>query len=216
MYKRFSLVLLFSTLFVLTSCFEIIEDLTLNKDGSGSLKVKLNMSASATKLKGIMALDSLDGKPVPSKADILDSLNKYVALVEKEPGISDVKATMDFDYFVFNLSLNFDSIAALEQAVNKYTKEEGEYSWMSWKEGNFERKSLAILNPIVKKIKAKDKAKLHEATYVSITRFKDGEVKDMTNPGAVLAANKKAVMQRFNVGEVIDDPDQVKNTVTVK
>ncbi|MDX1445439.1 hypothetical protein [Lishizhenia sp.] len=215
MYKKLSLLALFSFLFLLTSCFELIEDLTLNKNGSGSLKVKLNMSASATKLKGIMALDSLDGKRVPSKTDILDTLEKYKDLLEKEPGISGVTASMDFDYFVFNLSLKFDSIVALEHVVEKYAKEEGDYAWMSWEKGVFQRKSMAMLNPVIKKIKAKDREKLKEASYVSITRFPDGEVTEMSNPGAILAANKKAVMQRFNVWEILDDPDQVKNRIEV-
>lgn len=215
MYKKLSLIALFSSLFILTSCFELIEDLTVNNDGSGNLKVKLNMSASATKLKGIMALDSLDGKRVPSKSDILDTLEKYSELLEKEPGISEVKASMDFDYFVFNLSLKFDSIVALERMVEKYAKEKGNYAWMSWEKGVFKRHSLTMLNPIVKKIKVKDREKLKDATYVSITRFADGEVTNMSNPGAVLAANKKAVMQRFNVAELIDEPDQVNNRIEV-
>ena len=54
--KKKSILSLLACLFIFSSCFELIEDLSLNKDGSGNLKVKLNLSASATKDKGSYGL----------------------------------------------------------------------------------------------------------------------------------------------------------------
>ena len=48
---RKGLLLLFvSTLTLLTSCVEIIDDLTLNLDGSGKLRYNLNLSSSKVKI----------------------------------------------------------------------------------------------------------------------------------------------------------------------
>lgn len=212
--KNLSILSLLACLLMFSSCFELIEDLSLNKDGSGNLKVKLNLSASATKIKGIMALDSIDGKPIPSKSDIRDTLEKYRMALLKEPGISGVKADIDFDYYIINLSVDFDSLVAIENAVESLTKKPQNVKWASWNGSEFERYGLSMLQPVVDKIKAKDKEKLVDATYVSITRF-EKEVLKMSNTKAVMAANKKAVMQRFNVLELIDNPESVKNTVEV-
>ena len=71
--------LLFFLIGLVTSCIEISDDLTLNNDGSGTLRYKINLSASKVKVNSILALDSLDGKPVPSKTQISANtiLKKY-------------------------------------------------------------------------------------------------------------------------------------------
>ena len=52
------------TVFSISSCIEIIDDLTLNSDGTGSFKYTINLSASKIKINSILALDSLDGKKI--------------------------------------------------------------------------------------------------------------------------------------------------------
>jgi hypothetical protein len=47
-------------LFSFTSCIEIIDDVTVKNDGSGSMKYTINLSASKVKINTILALDSLD------------------------------------------------------------------------------------------------------------------------------------------------------------
>ena len=49
-------------LFMLSSCVEIIDDLTFKSDGSGTFKYTLNLSASKVKVNSVLALDSLDLK----------------------------------------------------------------------------------------------------------------------------------------------------------
>ena len=66
------------TIAILSSCIEISDDLTLNNDGSGTLRYKINLSASKVKVNSILALDSLDGKPVPSKTEISAKINEFV------------------------------------------------------------------------------------------------------------------------------------------
>ncbi len=63
----------------LSGCIEIIEDLTINADRSGTYKLTINLSASIMKVKSLMAMDSLHGRKVPGEADIKNELNLLVA-----------------------------------------------------------------------------------------------------------------------------------------
>ena len=47
-----------------------MDELTIHDDGSGTLKYAINLSSSRVKVNSILALDSLDGKKVPSIEDI--------------------------------------------------------------------------------------------------------------------------------------------------
>ena len=60
----------FLLILLLTSCIEIIEDLKLNSDGSGTFKYSINLSQSKTKTSAILALDSLYGEKVPKISEI--------------------------------------------------------------------------------------------------------------------------------------------------
>ena len=48
-------------LFGLSSCFEIIQEIDLNEDGSGHLEVVLNFSRSQTKIDALLLLDQVNG-----------------------------------------------------------------------------------------------------------------------------------------------------------
>lgn len=52
------------------SCIEIIDDITIKNDGSGTLKYTINLSSSKIKINSILALDSLDGRKIPTIAEI--------------------------------------------------------------------------------------------------------------------------------------------------
>ena len=65
MNKLVSLLFVFCLL-VFQSCIEIMDELTIHDDGSGTLKYAINLSSSRVKVNSILALDSLDGKKVPS------------------------------------------------------------------------------------------------------------------------------------------------------
>ena len=47
-----------------------MDELTIHDDGSGTLKYAINLSSSRVKVNSILALDSLDGKKVPSIEEI--------------------------------------------------------------------------------------------------------------------------------------------------
>ena len=84
------LIILLPLLF-LTSCIDIIDDLTLHNDGSGTLKYSINLSASKVKVNSILALDSFNNQKVPSIEEIKKTIREFQVLLANEPGISNVK-----------------------------------------------------------------------------------------------------------------------------
>ena len=69
---------------MLSACIEILDDIKFNADGSGTFKYTINLSSSKVKINSILALDSLDGKKVPSKNEIqgLSPLNLSFLLIK--------------------------------------------------------------------------------------------------------------------------------------
>ena len=131
------------TIAILSSCIEISDDLTLNNDGSGTLRYKINLSASKVKVNSILALDSLDGKPVPSKAEISAKINEFVRLLDAQVGISNILVEENYTDFIFKFSCDFSSVRNLQDGIklsiaqlsnDKYTAP-AEQFWLSW-DGN--------------------------------------------------------------------------------
>ena len=109
--------LLFFLIGLVTSCIEISDDLTLNNDGSGTLRYKINLSASKVKVNSILALDSLDGKPVPSKTQISAKINEFVRLLDAQVGISNVLIEENYTDYIFKFSCDFTSVRNLQDGI---------------------------------------------------------------------------------------------------
>jgi hypothetical protein len=89
------LLLIPSVLLFLSSCIEIIDDVQMNNEGSGSFKYTINLSASKVKITSILALDSLDGKKVPSRTEITDRISAISKKLASKSGISNVSIDPD-------------------------------------------------------------------------------------------------------------------------
>jgi hypothetical protein len=130
-------------LFLFSSCIEIWDDLTLNNDGSGNLKYKINLSESKIKVNSILALDSIDGKPVPSKSQISSKINEFVKLLDAQVGISNVLVEENYTDYIFKFSCDFTSVTNLQDGIklslaqisNDKWSQPNDQSWLSW-DGN--------------------------------------------------------------------------------
>ena len=60
-----------------------MDELTIHDDGSGTLKYAINLSSSRVKVNSILALDSLDGKKVPS----IEEIKTKVSLFKKDESV---------------------------------------------------------------------------------------------------------------------------------
>jgi hypothetical protein len=205
----------------LTSCIEILDDITVHNDGTGTFKYNVNLSASKIKINSILALDSLDGKKVPSVEDLRAEILLFKTSFEKKEGVSNVQIEMDFDNYLFKLQCDFESLMMLQDAVLKTVKDqvkEGnellktEVNWMTWSPDKLVRSIPEINIQKIRDLKPDEVDLLNKGSYISIARF-DKPINEFTNISAILSKNKLAVMLKANAYSLIQNPRLLENTI---
>lgn len=209
-----------SVLLFLSSCIEIIDDVQMNNDGSGTFKYTINLSASKVKITSILALDSLDGKKVPSRTEITDRISAISKKLASKSGISNVSIDPDMISYVFKLRCDFSSISALQNAIKEIVKEESkdqqikelDHNWMVWDGSKLIRSIPDITVGQAKKLKSEDIELLKQGNYTSITRF-ERPVDRFENENAALSNNKLAVMIKTNPYLLSQNYNLLENTI---
>ena len=204
----------------LTSCIQITDDLTINTDGSGSLKYVINLSENKVKVNSILALDSIKGKKVPTILEIQTKINEFKKDLEKQVGISNVKVESDFTNFIFKLSFSFTSVNTLQDAVktvirsvsNDKKTPELDAIWLKWDGQKLERSIPEITVKKSKEFKPADIAEMKKGSYISITRFSK-TIEKCSNPASIIAKNNLAVMLKTNPYLLTQNPKLLKNTI---
>jgi hypothetical protein len=205
-----------------TSCIEISDDLTLNNDGSGTLRYKINLSASKVKVNSILALDSLDGKPVPSKAQISAKINEFVRILDAQVGISNVLVEENYTDFIFKFSCDFSSVRNLQDGIklsiaqisNEKLTTAADQFWLSWDGNTLVRSIPSYITQQIKNYKLEDAEQLKEGVYTSIARF-ERPVASFENKLGTLSKNQMAVMVRTNTFELKENQHLLDNTIVL-
>ena len=214
-------ILLLLTLFVsLVSCIEISDDLTIHNDGSGTLRYKINLSASKVKVNSILALDSLDGKKVPSIQEISGKVGEFAKILDAQTDISNVLIEENYTDFILKFSCDFTSIMALQaglaNAIEAVSKEklgpEADEIWITWDGNKLKRSIPAFARAKVKAFKSNDLELLKEGTYTSITRF-DRPIEKFDNTLGTLSKSKTAVMVKTSAFSIKENQDLLENTI---
>ncbi|MBT2564512.1 hypothetical protein J7E50_06385 [Pedobacter sp. ISL-68] len=219
--KQFYKLLLFIVLIpFLSSCFEVIEEITMKNDGTGDVLLTINLSQSKTKVASVMLLDSVQGYKVPSKQKIQQELNEAVAYLRKSEGISNVKSTSDFNNYIATISFSFKDVSNINNITKNILGQQkikatntSSYAYNKVTK-TFSRKYQAIGSAKAEfnKLKAKDKAVFNGATYTSIYRF-ESVVTSSTNPASNVSKSKKAVMLKSSVMDLINGKINVSNSI---
>jgi len=211
---------LFLGLFFLTSCIEIIDDVSLNADGSGTLKYTINLSESKVKINSVLALDSIDGRKVPSLDEIKSRVNRVKEVLSSKSGISNVSIEANYTDYFFRLTCDFASLSELQAALSETIKQESEeknlaeldHKWLSWDGSKFVRSVPDFTLNRTKQLSAEDLEKLKEGSYTCISRFAR-TVDRFDNSSAVLSKNKMAVMVKTNAYSLTQNPSLLENTI---
>lgn len=208
--------------FSLTGCFEILEEVSLNENGSGKFKLTLNLSQSKTKLKSIMLMDKVNGHKVPSKEEVKNEIVKACNIARAVEGISNVNNTIDFDNFIFTLSCDFKNTTSLNKLVYEVrkSKEKVQTPFEKHYEYNPSTKELKrnftfLWEEEFNKLQQADKDVFDGANYIAIYRFKN-EVKLMSNKEAKISPNKKNVMLKLKATDIIKKKSTIKNKLKLK
>lgn len=225
MIKLKSLLLLigmFFCSFLLTGCFDFIEDINIKSDGSGTIKATLNLSKSSTKVASLMKLKSIQGIEIPSKEKIQNETETMIAILKKTEGISNVAYTLDFTKYIATVSCSFSSVKALnvfsEAIVTHFkTSIEGANSYaFNAKTGVF-TKAFTAPSKLYKeysKISETDKKYFDDAFYTQIIRF-DKTIKSQGNKAAKISSSSKSVLLKSKATDLISGKATLQNTITL-
>lgn len=207
----------------MTGCIEIVDDLQLNEDGSGTLKYNINLSASKVKLNSYLALDSLDGKKVPSIGEISKKLNGWLDELKEQDGIRSASLESDFTQFIFRLKVDFDQLSDLENGIKKIIEKNNqkgkisglEHVWLTYLDNQMTRKSPSAYQDRARKLKSEEIDLLKQGSYTSIIRFPK-EIQESSNPKAKTSKNRMAIMLRENTYSLIRQNDLLDQTIKLK
>jgi hypothetical protein len=209
------------TLLCLTSCIELLDDITLNNDGSGTFKYSINLSSSKTKVNSILALDSIDGKKVPNKSEIEQKIIEFKKTLSTQPGISNVNISYNFDDFIFKLSCDFDNVKNLQLGIENTIKKlsisniSSETEWITFSSNKLERNIPNITSDMFKNSNWIDLDLLKSGTYTSISRF-ERTVESYSNTLTKVSKTKTSVMLQVKTDEMFVNPTILKNKIILK
>lgn len=219
MKKHLSIILL---CLITSSCLEILDDISFNIDGSGTFKYTVNLSSSQVKLNSILALDSIDGKKVPSINEIQEKIEVFTELLSAQEGISNVYIDTNYQQFIFKIQCDFSNVidlqrgfeSSLKETLTQLENEEIAYEWITWDGQVMVRKVPDLDRWSLPSIKSEDSELLKKGYYTSITRF-ENKVNYFENPAAKLSKNERAVMLRKSAFEVFNDHKVMDNIIHV-
>ena len=215
-----NLLFLFVLIFSLSSCIEILDDLTVHADGSGTFRYNINLSSNKIKVNSILALDSLDGQKVPEIEDIKEKVQQFIKTLEAQNGVSNVKIEENYTDFIFKFSCDFTNVLLLQEGIkttiSSMTKEKNtselNHNWITWDGTKLTRSIPSITLNKVKDLKQSDIDQLKQGSYTSISRF-DKPVEKFGNTAAILSKNKQAVMIKTDTYSLQENPDILENVI---
>jgi hypothetical protein len=205
----------------LSSCVEIIDDLSMNLDGSGTFKYTVNLSSSKSKINTILNLDSLDGKKVPKMPEIKAKVAEFTTLIAKQPGISAIKVEPNYVDYIIKFQCNFTNVLALQEAlknvittlaIDKKGSVDYAYNWISWSSTKLQRSIPEISLQKVSEIKQSELDLLKTGSYTTISRFQK-PVEKTDNPNATISTSRMAVMLKANAYSLTKNPKILENTI---
>ena len=222
MIKKINYIFVFILLLICTSCFEIIEEVSLNDDGSGKVTLTLNLSRSKTKINSLMLLDSVNDFEVPSEQKIRQHFAKMVKTVKNTNGITNVTNSIDLEDYIFTLSCDFDDVDALNTVVSNFSSKEEAKRIKNHKHFSFDKANQLFTRSYhydlaneIKKTKMKDREVFKTASVTTIYRFPK-EIVSSKNEIAKVSKSKKAIMLKISAQDVKKKKKSIKNQIKLQ
>jgi hypothetical protein len=210
----------FFLILLLTSCVEIIDDLKINSDGTGTFKYTINLSASKTKVTSILALDSLYGEKVPKVNDIKEKIKSFKEKLKEQEGISNVIVTEDYVNYIIKFQCDFKSVNHLETALKKsiveiQQKNEIDYDWLCFKNKVLVRKTPVLNLDEIRKFGDRDIDKLKTGNYTSIVRF-SSKIDTFENKMAIKSKSNTSIMVRVTPDMLLLNQNLLDNRIILE
>lgn len=218
--RKLAYLFLIPVLCLCSSCFQVVEEVNVANNGSGTVNLTFNLSSSKTKVASMMLLDSVNGYKVPSKQTIHKKMNEVVAYLKNSPGLSNVKKTVDLENYIVSVSFAFNQISNInnitQNVLKKLKVKGGSNSTYTYNaaQNTFQRNYTHTSEALTQYNKLKPDVKniFKEATYTSIYRF-EKTVASCSNPLAKVSKTKKAVMLNTDVLGLINGKTNISNKI---
>lgn len=203
-----------SILLLFTGCFELIEDISFNEDGSGSYKLTLNLNASSMRIKSVLAMDSLKGRKIPSQYEIEQHLIDYAEKLAKKSGIQKAEASVNHSDLIIKIHVDFDTISALQKGILSLSNDtiyQNEYStlfenWLEYDGKKLSRNKIEFKDQKWKNYVKQDDDyyKLREAKCVLIHRF-PRQVSHTSNPAIKISKDGKNTLLKVTPKAILEN-----------
>ena len=218
MKKLINFLLLVATVLSVSSCFEITEEVTVNKNGSGNYISTIDASKLSEQMQMLAAFDTT-GEMVPKLKYSLDStFSETFKKYAKIKGISNVNVDTSKPY-IYKVSMDFKDMDVLNEVVNLDKKGADRQNLYAWKKGQLSRKDFALNLDDMKmeddSQKEMAKSMLEGMKYTIIFNL-PGKVKKSTNKEAIIGDNKKTVTLACSLLDVMDKKVSLGNEVNYK
>ena len=211
MQKLARLFALFSLL-ILAGCFDMTEEITLEKNGSGVYKGKIDISKAIETLRSFMPEDSLKN----SKG--LDTVGSIWKGIDSVPGITEFKESKEGDY-VYTVRFRFANMTALNAALNKNKMDKGKEAQkdlFAFSPGSFARKDSTF--DLAESMKGGDNESMSDSAKEAMNMIKafmgdikvtqiyhfPGKISSYSNKAATLSPDGKTLTLSVNVMD--EDP----------
>jgi len=209
-------------LIICSSCFEIIEEVSLNDDGSGHVNLTLNLSRSKTKINSLRLLDSINDYKVPTETEFKKEFEEMVRQVKATAGIVAVSYDMNFDDYIFTLSCDFSDIDALNKVITKFNPDKAASNGVAQKHFSFDRSNKVFKRDYpydvakeFNKVKMEDREVLENASMTTIYRFLS-PIKSAKNAQAKISGSRKAIMLKVSAKDLISQQKSIKNQIILQ
>lgn len=216
-----SITLVFTAILLFSSCFELREEVNLKEDGTGDLKLIVNLSESKENVKKYLGTENAGGVEVPNQENIDKILNHVMVVLRGVKGLDNVDSKSDYNDYVFTVSANFNNLDAVNQAVTNVSKQLSylfvpplESKNFSFSDGQFKRHfDYPISADEYNELPSMQRYVMESARAVSIYRF-GKTIRDYSNEKAMLSPSKKAIKLEAKLSELASGTATLENQIS--
>ena len=205
--------LLFISIFFFSGCIEIVEEVTINPDRSGSVSFNMDLGTI-----GGLAMNMGEKYMQSSMLDQIKNLPEKVAGILKGiNGLSNIKSVTN-KKGLYSVSFDFKNAKQLNTSIYKLfdvKKKFFEPDYLRLNKRKFVKKNYApALRLIVNKYQdqLKDKSILKIVSYKSVFHFPQ-EVKNFSNKNYTLSSDKKTLEFKCTLDDLLSEKTNIGNKV---
>jgi hypothetical protein len=220
-----NIILLLIAVIVFTACFELREEITVDKEGAGTYTLLIDMSSSKNLIDMAMGMQMAKDRTPFAQMD--SSFAKGVDRLMNIEGISNVKAINNREQYIFGMAFDFQNTDALNKALNQSAQEQAELNSIStftFRKKELSRSERSLVSSLADmevlrstpEGAAQIQAILQGASYVYVVRPKTGKIRSFSNKQGELQENGKVFYYRVGLLDIVESKVSPANTVKFK